>query len=210
MKKYILIISSIHFMVSCSSSQKAHSGINQSIEEKTKLIENANTEFSTATIVGLTAEILLEKERKKIREKKINDLINSLKDIEGVNIITHKDDNSFEMSVENDIFFEFDKVDLTPQALNILDKIYTNLADLLDSTKFKIVGHTDNVGSVIYNLELSKLRAKAVGNYFKERGANENKIKEFGKGLSSPIADNKTEEGRAKNRRVEITIIPEI
>lgn len=114
------------------------------------------------------------------------------------------------MSVENDIFFEFDKVDLTPQALNILDKIYTNLADLLDSTKFKIVGYTDNVGSVIYNLELSKLRAKAVGNYFKERGANENKIKEYGKGLSNPIADNNTEEGRAKNRRVEITIIPEI
>lgn len=208
MKKIILFITI--FSVACSSNKKVHSGISTSLEEKTKLIENANTEFSTATIVGLTAEILLEKERKKIREKKIKDLINSLKDIEGIHIKTRENDNSFEMSVENDIFFEFNKVDLTPQALNILNKIYTSIADILSNTNFKIIGHTDNIGTEKYNLELSKLRAKSVGAFFIEKGADETKIKEVGKGFSSPIATNNSEEGRAKNRRVEITIIPEI
>lgn len=69
-----------------------------------------------------------------------------------------------------------------------------------------IVGHADKIGDDNYNMALSKNRALSVGNYLRNNGINGNNIKEEGKGFHSPIADNKTEEGRAKNRRVEIFI----
>lgn len=70
----------------------------------------------------------------------------------------------------------------------------------------KIIGHTDNIGEKQYNIILSKNRAAAVGNYLRTAGIETNNITEDGKGYSEPIADNTSEAGRAKNRRVEIFI----
>ncbi|MNH40347.1 Outer membrane porin F precursor [compost metagenome] len=69
-----------------------------------------------------------------------------------------------------------------------------------------MVGHTDSVGSDAYNQALSERRASSVAEYLLSQGVAPNKITSEGKGESQPIADNETEEGRAKNRRVELHI----
>lgn len=73
--------------------------------------------------------------------------------------------------------------------------------------KLNIVGHTDNVGKDAYNLDLSKRRASAVKKYLVGKNIPETIITTDGKGETMPIASNDTEEGRAKNRRVEFFII---
>jgi len=70
-----------------------------------------------------------------------------------------------------------------------------------------IEGHADNIGSDEYNLELSSRRANSVKDYFIQKGISPGRLSSYGYGKSMPVAANETEEGRAKNRRVEILIV---
>jgi OmpA-OmpF porin, OOP family len=105
-----------------------------------------------------------------------------------------------------DAFFDFDKAVLKPEA-------QAKLADLVDKTKgvnlevIIAVGHTDSVGSDAYNNKLSVARADAVKNFLTSKGVEKNRVYTEGKGEASPVADNKTSEGRAKNRRVEVEVV---
>lgn len=88
-----------------------------------------------------------------------------------------------------------------------LEKIY-NLLVQAENSKLTIVGHTDNVGNSDANLALSKNRAQAVVNYLKQKGIPENRFQLIdGKGQSEPVADNGSESGKSKNRRVVITFL---
>jgi OOP family OmpA-OmpF porin len=69
------------------------------------------------------------------------------------------------------------------------------------------VGHTDSIGGDAYNQKLSVRRADAVKNYLVDKGIEKNRVYTEGKGEKQPVADNKTAEGRAKNRRVEIEVV---
>lgn len=101
------------------------------------------------------------------------------------------------------IFFDFDKFDLKPASYPELNRL-VKLLKKKDKLKIRIEGHTDIVGSESYNLILSRKRAKAVKSYLVQHGISSRRIKVKGFGASKPISDNKTEEGKAKNRRVEI------
>jgi OOP family OmpA-OmpF porin len=70
----------------------------------------------------------------------------------------------------------------------------------------EVAGHTDSVGSDAYNQKLSEGRAKAVVDYFVSQGVPADRLKAVGYGKTKPVASNKTEEGRAQNRRVELQI----
>lgn len=99
------------------------------------------------------------------------------------------------------VLFEFDKSDLKPSSrseLNYLAVILKRDKNL----KVEIYGHTDNTGTQKRNLELSKERAKAVADYLIYLQIDDNRIQWFGFGSTKPIATNKTEEGKTKNRRV--------
>ena len=105
-----------------------------------------------------------------------------------------------------DAFFDFDKSTLKPEATAKLD-------DLVSKTKginlevIIAVGHTDSVGSDEYNQKLSIRRSEAVKAYLVSKGVEPNRVYTEGKGEKQPVADNKTTEGRAKNRRTEIEVV---
>jgi outer membrane protein OmpA-like peptidoglycan-associated protein len=105
----------------------------------------------------------------------------------------------------SDVLFVFNQSDLTPMAKSQLDALMSKFEDA-DVVSIKVVGHTDSVGSDAYNQALSERRASSVAEYLLSQGVAPNKVTSEGKGKSQPIADNETEEGRAKNRRVELHI----
>ncbi len=106
----------------------------------------------------------------------------------------------------NNIFFETNKSQLLSNSTEELDMIL-ELMQTHQSIKIEISGHTDNTGTEEHNLKLSGARAKSVADYLIGKGINNERIKIKGYGSSQPIVENKTEEGRAKNRRVEIKFI---
>ena len=108
------------------------------------------------------------------------------------------------MRFEN-IYFETNSSELTKSSRNALRTALRYMNKFKD-LKIKIIGYTDNVGSKNYNKKLSLHRAKSLKNWLTVRGIDAKRIKTFGMGEKNPIADNSTEEGRMKNRRIEIII----
>ncbi len=105
-----------------------------------------------------------------------------------------------------DAFFDFDKAVLKAEGKAKLD----DLASKVKAINLEViiaVGHTDSVGTDAYNQKLSVRRAEAVKAYLVSRGIEKNRVYTEGKGEKQPVADNKTAEGRAKNRRVEIEVV---
>ncbi|MDD4150385.1 MAG: OmpA family protein [Bacteroidales bacterium] len=108
--------------------------------------------------------------------------------------------------VLKNIFFEFNSFELLPESYTELKKV----VDYMNSNptmKIEIGGHTDNVGTKEYNKALSQNRAKSVYTYLISKGVSASRLSFKGYDFSVPIADNDTEEGRAKNRRTEFKVI---
>lgn len=109
------------------------------------------------------------------------------------------------ITLSDDVLFAFNQSDLTPTAKSRLDALMSKFEDA-DVVSIKVIGHTDSVGSDAYNQALSERRASSVAEYLLSQGVVPNKVTSEGKGESQPIADNETEAGRAKNRRVDLHI----
>jgi OmpA-OmpF porin, OOP family len=105
-----------------------------------------------------------------------------------------------------DAFFDFDKAVLKPEGKAKLDDLVGKVQGI-NLEVIIAVGHTDSVGSDAYNQKLSVRRAEAVKAYLVSKGIEKNRVYTEGKGEKQPVADNKTAEGRAKNRRVEIEVV---
>jgi OOP family OmpA-OmpF porin len=105
-----------------------------------------------------------------------------------------------------DAFFDFDKAVLKPEAKAKLDDLVSKTSGIALEVIIA-VGHTDSVGSDAYNQKLSVARSEAVKAYLTSKGVEKNRVYTEGKGEKQPVADNKTSEGRAKNRRVEIEVV---
>ena len=104
--------------------------------------------------------------------------------------------------VTNNILFETGKATLKPESMEEIEKV----ADYMKknpNARFEVQGHTDNQGSDKVNDPLSQQRAEAVVKALEEKGVDPFNLRAVGKGAHEPVADNKTDEGRAKNRRVE-------
>lgn len=105
-----------------------------------------------------------------------------------------------------DAFFDFDKSVLKPEGKAKLDDLVGKIKGI-NLEVIIAVGHTDAVGSDSYNQKLSVRRSEAVKAYLVSKGVEKNRVYTEGKGEKQPVADNKTSEGRAKNRRVEIEVV---
>tara|TARA_B100001105_G_scaffold217609_1_gene183645 strand:- start:1397 stop:1762 length:366 start_codon:yes stop_codon:yes gene_type:complete len=107
------------------------------------------------------------------------------------------------VSLEADAYFDFDKATLKQGGKDRIDSEIAKLGQV-DLNSVIAIGHTDSIGSDAYNQKLSERRAQAVKDYMVSKGVAADRIQIKGMGESQPVADNKTKEGRAKNRRVEI------
>jgi len=123
----------------------------------------------------------------------------------GVDVVRTGDNITLDMP--GGVTFAFDSSSLNPQFYPVLDKVAQTLGEY-NQTVIQIAGHTDSTGSHAYNMKLSEQRASSVKTYLAGRGIAANRMVTVGAGPDYPVADNSTAEGRAENRRVEITIVP--
>lgn len=107
---------------------------------------------------------------------------------------------------DSGILFDVNKSDLKAAAMTNIQNLAKSLKDNPE-TNVLIIGHTDNTGSDDYNARLSERRAEAVKTFAMNQGVAGSRLNTQGKGENEPIADNSTEDGRSKNRRVEIVIV---
>ena len=105
-----------------------------------------------------------------------------------------------------EVLFDFDKSVVKPDGKSKLDDLAAKVRGINLEVVIAI-GHTDSVGTDEYNQKLSVRRAESVKAYLVSKSIEANRVYTEGKGEKQPVADNKTSEGRAKNRRVEIEVI---
>jgi outer membrane protein OmpA-like peptidoglycan-associated protein len=101
------------------------------------------------------------------------------------------------------VLFDFNKASLKPESDSVLGRLLGVLQKNV-ALKVEIQGHTDNVGSDAYNQKLSEARAHSLVTWLVQHGIAANRLTANGYGKTRPVAGNDTDEGRAKNRRVEI------
>jgi outer membrane protein OmpA-like peptidoglycan-associated protein len=112
-------------------------------------------------------------------------------------------DNQLKLNIPNDISFDLNSYAIKPELRSVLDPFANSLRED-PQTRLMIVGHTDSSGSAAINNPLSIERAQSVRDYLVARGVAVTRVETAGRGENEPVADNGTEAGRARNRRVEI------
>ena len=110
------------------------------------------------------------------------------------------------LSDKRNVTFELNSATLTPAAIEELDRLLGKIRELEEIQSIDVVGHTDSTGSESYNQSLSEQRAASVSEFLESRGVGAALLSTCGGGGANPVADNKTREGRAMNRRVDILI----
>ncbi len=167
------------------------------------LLSAGNNPFKSAMIgaaagalVGGSVGYYMDKQEAKLRQQMAGT---------GVDVVRKGDNITLDMP--GGVTFAFDSSDLNAQFYPVLDKVAATLTEY-DKTVIEVAGHTDSVGSDAYNQQLSEKRANSVASYLSSHGVNRTRVVTVGAGEAHPVATNDTEEGRAQNRRVEITIVP--
>jgi OOP family OmpA-OmpF porin len=200
-----------------SSKEKSNAAIGENINPYTisGTRKPRGLEFSVSFLVPLSKPVA-KKQTKQTVTVQAKDTIKPINKVnapdknyysisEIKNLIENHDNVNGKKICLHTITFEFNKAILTQEAKKYLDEIISLLVKM-PTIKMQINGHTDNVGISDYNLKLSKERAKSVYNYLIEKGINADRLGYDGYGDTKPIDSNKTEEGRANNRRVEFLI----
>ena len=125
----------------------------------------------------------------------------------GVDVTPVDNGQAILVNLPEGVTFDVGSYSLRPEFRATLDKVVASLKQYPDSL-IDVYGHTDSTGSDAYNQTLSENRARTVANYLQVQGINPARIRSQGYGETMPVADNATDEGRRKNRRVEIKIVP--
>jgi outer membrane protein OmpA-like peptidoglycan-associated protein len=125
----------------------------------------------------------------------------------GVDVTETDGGKAILVNLPDGVTFDVGSYTLKPAFRETLDKIAASMSQYPDSL-IDVYGHTDSTGSDMYNQTLSENRARTVADYLTTHGVAAARVRSKGFGETMPVADNTTEEGRAKNRRVEVKIVP--
>jgi outer membrane protein OmpA-like peptidoglycan-associated protein len=117
--------------------------------------------------------------------------------------VTQTPDNQLKLNIPSDISFDTGRANIKPNMRPVLDQFAQGLGTQVN-TEVRVIGHTDSTGSDAINNPLSVNRAASARDYLVSRGVDARRIQIDGRGSREPIADNNTEAGRARNRRIEI------
>ncbi len=118
-----------------------------------------------------------------------------------------RDGDNIRLIMPNNITFETDRYDLKSSFQEVLNSVVLVLNKYPD-TNLAVIGHTDSTGADSYNMELSQRRASSVASYLMSQQVDSARLSTRGAGETQPVASNDTKEGRALNRRVELSIVP--
>ncbi|WP_299225242.1 OmpA family protein [uncultured Psychroserpens sp.] len=151
-------------------------------------------------VVGGAAGIIIGNKMDKQAQEIENEIPGAVVERVDDGIVVTFDENS-------GVYFNTDKYNINSASQNTLNKLAGVFKEYPD-TNILVVGHTDSVGSEDYNMTLSKNRAYAVSDYLTSVGINNGRLTTNWFGESQPMHDNSTAEGRAKNRRVNVAILP--
>ena len=151
---------------------------------------------AAGALVGGAAGSYMDKQEAKLRQQMAGT---------GVDVVRKGDNITLDMP--GNVTFAFDSSDVNSQFYPVLDKVAQTLVEF-DKTVIEVAGHTDSVGADSYNQQLSERRANSVAGQLSRRGVPSSRVVTVGAGEMHPVASNETDEGRAQNRRVEITIVP--
>ena len=149
-------------------------------------------------VAGAAVGYTMDKQIKELKEQTAGS---------GVDVTEADNGQSILVNLPEGVTFDVGSYALKPQFRDTLDKIAASMVQYADSL-IDVYGHTDSTGSDAFNQTLSDNRAQTVANYLVMRGVSESRIRSRGYGETMPVADNTTTEGRARNRRVEIKIVP--
>ena len=127
--------------------------------------------------------------------------------LEGSGVDVSRQGDNIMLNMPDNITFDFNSSTLKSQFYPVLNDVAATLNEY-NQTRIEVTGHTDSVGSESYNQDLSMRRADSVASYLSSQGVSRGRMAVNGAGETRPVASNDTESGRAQNRRVEITIIP--
>jgi outer membrane protein OmpA-like peptidoglycan-associated protein len=149
-------------------------------------------------IAGAAYGYTLDKQIKELKEQTAGS---------GVDVTPTDNGQAILVNLPDGVTFDVGSYSLKPEFRATLDKVAESLKQYPNSL-IDVYGHTDSTGSDAFNQTLSENRARTVANYLTMQGIAPARIRSQGYGKTMPIADNTTEEGRRKNRRVEIKIVP--
>ena len=125
----------------------------------------------------------------------------------GVDVTPTDNGQAILVNLPDGVTFDVGSSSLKPEFRDTLDKIAASMVQYPESL-IDVYGHTDSTGSDAFNQTLSETRARTVAGYLSARGVSAARIRSQGFGETMPIADNATDDGRRRNRRVEIKIVP--
>ena len=129
------------------------------------------------------------------------------KQLQGTGVSVTRTDDNIILNMPSNITFDVNRFELKQQFLTTLDSVVLVL-NKYPSTLITVKGHTDSTGSNEHNQKLSENRALSVASYLVNKGIKQQRVAAVGRGETEPVADNNTEQGRALNRRVELTLEP--
>jgi outer membrane protein OmpA-like peptidoglycan-associated protein len=147
-------------------------------------------------IAGGGAGYYMDVQEAKLRQK-----------LEGTGVRVARNGNNIDLVMPGDVTFETNSASLNSNFFEVLDSVALVLNEY-KSTLVTVAGYTDSTGPADYNQKLSERRASTVALYLHSRGVAQQRLAAIGHGENRPVADNNTAPGRARNRRVEITLDP--
>ena len=149
-------------------------------------------------LAGGSVGYYMDSQEKKLREQ-----------LQGTGVSVTRQGDNLILNMPGDITFAVNQSDIKPGFYDVLNSVVLVLKEF-EKTSIHIVGYTDSTGSFEYNVKLSEKRAQSVASYLQAQQIHPARLVTKGKGPENPVADNGTEAGRARNRRVELILVPHV